>query len=80
MLVLERTVESDRLSDAAKAELKALLDPETMAITVAVLALWAASHLTPFGYIADALNGLAEALDAQGDAKRAKAIRAISSH
>ena len=55
MIVLARTVESDRLSDAAKAELQALLAPETIAITVGVLALWAGSHLTPFGYVADAI-------------------------
>lgn len=55
MIVLARTVESDRLTDAAKAELQALIAPETIAITVGVLALWAGSHLTPFGYVADAI-------------------------
>ncbi len=55
MLVLEKTVESDRLSEAAKEELRALLDPTSIGITIAVLAVWAGAHLTPFGYVADAL-------------------------
>lgn len=52
-LVLEMTIDSDLLTEAAKAELRSLIEPQNIAITVSVLVVWAASHAVGIGEIVD---------------------------
>lgn len=54
-LVLEMATESDVLSVAMKAELKAMLDPVNLAMIVGVLVVWAGSHAFGVGLIFDVI-------------------------